>query len=221
MQPRFSDIVLDRDGTVIEDRHYLCAPEDIRFLPGAVTALQRLTHAGCRLFVLTNQSGIGRGYFSQEQYHAVQRHLDQLLAHYGVVLNASLFCPHAPSAACSCRKPAPGMLRALEHDHGLVPRRSIVIGDKRSDLQLAQTGELAGAILVATGKGEETAQSLDLAPLQHHAYREGEYAPGIGHFVFARDLTAAAQWLVPDLPLGKKEKADVVPPASGLTITHT
>lgn len=199
MQPRLSDIVLDRDGTVIEDRHYLCTPEDVCFLPGAVAALQRLTRAGCRLFVLTNQSGIGRGYFSQEQYYAVQRHLDHLLAHYGVVLNASLFCPHSPTAACSCRKPAPGLIHALEHDHGLEPGRSIVIGDKASDLQLAQTGGLAGAVLVATGKGEDTAQSLGLAPLQHEAYREEQHASGMGRFVFARDLQAAAEWLAPDI----------------------
>ena len=196
MHPFYHDILLDRDGTVIEDRHYLHDPDQIRFLPGALPGLQALVRAGCRLFVVTNQSGIGRGYFSRDDYDNVERRLDHLLARHGVVLSASAYCPHSPSDTCSCRKPAPGLVQTLIEHHGLQPRRSIVIGDKKSDIRLAETAGLGGGILVATGKGRQEAEHLGCPPLGEEAYLECEQSPAGAPVLFARDLEAAAEWIL-------------------------
>lgn len=147
-------VVLDRDGTIIVDKHYLADPEGVELLPGAAEALARLARAGLGLVVATNQSGIGRGYFGEQDMHRVNERLDELLAEHGVRIERYYFCPHGPNEGCECRKPCTGMLDAARAELGLDPARAFVVGDKVSDVEL---GRRAGAvsILVRTGKGAE------------------------------------------------------------------
>lgn len=148
-------VVLDRDGTIIVQKHYLSDPGEVELLPGAAEALKRMSRLGLGLVVVTNQSGVGRGLYSRRSVKEVNdRMLDLLARQAGVVLDAIYYCPHAPWQECSCRKPAGGMLRAAAEDFAFDPAQSFVIGDKPCDIEL---GLRAGAttILVRTGYGAE------------------------------------------------------------------
>ncbi|MEG6552093.1 HAD-IIIA family hydrolase, partial [Desulfocurvibacter africanus] len=115
-------VVLDRDGTIIVDKHYLADPEGVELLPGAVEGLARLAGAGLGLVVATNQSGIGRGYFGEEDLHLVNARLSEVLAEHGVHIERYYFCPHGPEADCACRKPCTGLLDQAARELGLDPR---------------------------------------------------------------------------------------------------
>jgi len=145
-------ILLDRDGTIIVDRHYLSDPAGVELLPGAASGLRRMSAMGFRLAVLTNQSGVGRGYYDEASVHACNARMAELLAAHGVALDGIFYCPHAPEAACGCRKPAPGLVEQAAAALDFDPRRAVVIGDKEADMLL---GRAVGAatILVRTGKG--------------------------------------------------------------------
>jgi D-glycero-D-manno-heptose 1,7-bisphosphate phosphatase len=134
-------VFLDRDGTIVADAEYLADPDDLELLPGAGAALARLQRAGFLLALVTNQSGVGRGYFPESAVRAQQARLAELLQPFGVTFAATRYCPHHPDAACACRKPKPGMLldagRELRVDFG----RSWMIGDKPSDVE---AGRAAG-----------------------------------------------------------------------------
>ncbi|MBT8403021.1 MAG: HAD family hydrolase [Gemmatimonadetes bacterium] len=147
-------VFLDRDGTLIEDADYLADPEGVVLIAGAADALARLRAAGFALVVVTNQSGIARGRFTEGDYRRVSARLDELLAEGGVALDASLHCPHHPtySGPCGCRKPAPGMLVSAAGALGLDLDRSWIVGDKVTDLQAGDAAGAAG-ILVRTGYG--------------------------------------------------------------------
>jgi D-glycero-D-manno-heptose 1,7-bisphosphate phosphatase len=147
-------VLLDRDGTIIADRHYLSDPEGVELLPGAVEGLRALKRLGLGLLVVSNQSGLGRGYFQEQDLWAVHMRLRQLLAAEGLQLDGSYYCPHLPEDACACRKPAPGLVEQAAQEQGFEPSLCFVIGDKRSDVEL---GLAVGAvsILVRTGKGRE------------------------------------------------------------------
>ncbi len=155
-------LLLDRDGTVIEDRHYAAEPDQIVLLPGAASALARFARAGARLFLVSNQSGVGRGFFSEAAARACNERLAELLAAEGVRFTDMLFCPHAPEAGCACRKPGTGMWELLRARRDLDPARSIMIGDKPDDLRFGRAAGLAASVLVLTGKGRETAARLGL-----------------------------------------------------------
>lgn len=147
--------LLDRDGTVIEDRGYIGDPDDVVLLPGAAAGLRRLRALGFGLVLVTNQSGLGRGYFDAEQLDAVHRRLGAVLADERIVLDGIYLCPHRPDHDCDCRKPRPGLgLRAAE-ELGIDLAASVMIGDKRSDIDF---GRRLGArtILVRTGHGAQT-----------------------------------------------------------------
>lgn len=162
MEEQLQNILLDRDGTVIEERHYLADPDDVQLIPGVAPALRDLMSAGCRLFLVTNQSGIGRGYFSRDQYEAVQQRLLHLLRGEGVQLTATVMCPHAPTDNCACRKPLSGLWEELRGMYALEPDRTIMIGDKTADLRFARSAGLKTAALVLTGHGRQTAENLGL-----------------------------------------------------------
>ena len=147
-------VFLDRDGTLVRDLGYTHRIEDYELLPGVVPGLRRILDAGFRLAVVTNQSGIGRGYFKAEQYVAFQAHLAGDLARQGVPIDASYFCPHRPEANCECRKPRPALLHRAERELGADLARSWVIGDSTVDVELAQRGGCRGAVRVLTGKDE-------------------------------------------------------------------
>lgn len=147
-------LFLDRDGVVIQDRHYLSDPELLTLIPGSAEAMRKARERGFRLVGVSNQSGLGRGRFTTDAFMAVQEKLDQLLTIQGAGFDAFFFCPHAPEANCRCRKPAPGL---LEEAAALVPWQapgSWLVGDKLADVDLAlRTG--LGAVLVRTGYGAE------------------------------------------------------------------
>jgi D-glycero-D-manno-heptose 1,7-bisphosphate phosphatase len=145
-------VLLDRDGTLIAERNYLSRVADVELLPGAAQGLRLLQHAGLGLVVLTNQSGLGRGYFDWDTLNAVHAHLTRLLANEGVSLDGIYVCPHTPEDTCDCRKPLPGLAEraAVELQFNLAD--SFVIGDKPCDIEL---GRRIGAVplLVRTGYG--------------------------------------------------------------------
>jgi len=131
-------VILDRDGTVVVDRHYLGDPQGLEFMPGAVTGLRKLHAMGCKLIIITNQSGIGRGILTLEQVERVNAGLGMMMDTIGAPLIATYFCPHAPDAKCDCRKPSPGLLLQAAKDHHFDPATCVVIGDKGSDIELGK-----------------------------------------------------------------------------------
>lgn len=152
-------VILDRDGTLIVEREYLADPKDVALLPGAGAAVRSLQQMGLGVVLITNQSGVGRGFFTLDQLALVQRRVIQLLAEEGVRLDGVYICPHAPDAACACRKPEPGLLRQAAAELGFHPEDSIVIGDKPDDIEM---GRRAGAttVLVRTGYGARFESSV-------------------------------------------------------------
>ena len=147
-------VILDRDGTVIVERHYLADPDQVALIPGVAGALRQLRQMGLRLVILTNQSGIGRGLFTEQRVEAIHQRMRALLAEEDVQLDGIFYCPHTPEDACACRKPAPGLIEQAARQLGFEPHESIVIGDKACDIEL---GRRVGAmtVLVRTGYGAE------------------------------------------------------------------
>ncbi len=147
-------VFVDRDGTLIEDRDYLADPSGVSLVPGAVEALASLRAAGFALVVVTNQSGIARGLYRLEDYHAVTQRLDAVLGAAGVPLDGTYFCPHHPdyTGPCTCRKPGVGMYVRAAGELGLDLQASWYVGDKITDVLPAL--ELGGqGILVRSGYG--------------------------------------------------------------------
>lgn len=149
--------LLDRDGTIIEERRYLSDPAGVTLLPGAAEGMRLLREAGFGLAVLTNQSGIGRGYYTEEDMHRVHARMRELLEAERVFLDGIYFCPHAPQAGCSCRKPEPGLAEQAARELGFSLRDAYVLGDKPADVDLAARCGAVG-VLVRTGYGAQAEQ---------------------------------------------------------------
>lgn len=160
--PQITALLLDRDGTVIKDKHYLADPEGVELLPGVGETLQLLARQGVRFYLVSNQSGVGRGYFPLDSVFACNKRLAELLAPYNVEFEDMLFCPHTPEEACACRKPGAGMWEVLQQRHTLAPRAALMVGDKPEDMAFAARVGLAGSILVLSGKGLHTMGKLGL-----------------------------------------------------------
>lgn len=150
-------VVLDRDGTIIEERHYLSDPGQVELIHDAAPGLRQLQRMGLGLVVITNQSGIGRGYFDEARLELIHQRLGQLLEAEGVYMDGIYFCPHIPEDDCLCRKPKTGLLELAARELNFDPRASIIIGDKASDIEM---GQRVGAttLLVRTGYGAEVGQ---------------------------------------------------------------
>lgn len=192
------NLVCDRDGTIIYDRHYLCEPNGVELLPGAVTGLQRLVSAGLKLFVATNQSGIGRKMYTAEQYMACERRLDGLLAGQGVQVTGTVFCPHAPEEACNCRKPKTGLWEQLQTFFDLRPEESVMIGDKPADIDFGKNCGFALTILVLTGKGAKSVAAMGINPEHQDIVKKGYYCPSRAGLpdCIAPDLDRAADFIL-------------------------
>ena len=132
-------LLLDRDDTILDDPGYLKDPEKISFLPHAIEGLRLFHSAGWPLVVVTNQSGIGRGFFGLAEVQAVHDRFEHLLEIEGVRLAGIYFCPHAPQAQCRCRKPARGLADQAALDLGLDLSDAVMVGDKASDIELGRT----------------------------------------------------------------------------------
>jgi D-glycero-D-manno-heptose 1,7-bisphosphate phosphatase len=130
-----SAVFVDRDGTIMEDTDYCSDPKDVRILPGVLDALRRLKSRGFKIIIITNQSGIGRGLFTLDQYLAVESEVLRQLGD-GLV-DATYYCPDAPGQPSNCRKPAPGMVVQATREHEIDLSRSFLIGDKEIDVECA------------------------------------------------------------------------------------
>ena len=146
-------LLLDRDGTLIEERPYISNPKWVKLLPGAAQGLIQLKRAGFKRVVVSNQSGIGRGIVTPAQLNQVNRRFLQRLKAKKAGVDGLYWCPHKPSARCSCRKPNLGMVKRASKDLGVSWKRSISVGDKPSDVQLGQRTGGYG-VLVLTGHGK-------------------------------------------------------------------
>lgn len=166
-------VVLDRDGTIIIDRHYLADPDGVEFEAGAVEGLRAMAGLGYRLVVVTNQSGIARGLLDVDRLEAIHERLRLMLADADVRLEGIYYCPHGPADDCDCRKPKSGLIRQAATDLNFDMGEAVVIGDKESDVEF---GLRVGALtmLIDTGSGARPATRA-------------------AHIV--KDLTAAAQIL--------------------------
>jgi len=170
-------VLLDRDGTVNVERNYLSSPDQLELYPGVGPALRRLSELGFGIAVVTNQSGVARGYFDLEMLSKVHERLAELLAAEGVTLDGIYICPHSPEDDCRCRKPLPGMVEQAVAEHGFDPKLAFLVGDKALDIEMGQAVG-ATAILVRTGYGAKTEAAENCAPA-----------------VVVDDLPAAAAWI--------------------------
>jgi histidinol-phosphate phosphatase family protein len=153
---RAPPVFLDRDGTLIVEKHYLSDPQEVHIEDGVVEGLSMLMALGHPLIVLSNQSGIGRGMFGASDARRVNARVEEILRAQGVTIMAWYVCPHAPDSPCVCRKPLPGMALEAAREWGLELPGAFVIGDKRSDLELADAIGGTG-ILLTTGHGRKAA----------------------------------------------------------------
>jgi len=190
------NILLDRDGTVIRENHYLSTPEYVQLLPGVAHSLQRLSHAGFHLFLVSNQSGIGRGYFSESDRKKVDQRLENMLVPYQVVFRGKLHCPHAPEDGCTCRKPRTGMWSVLQREFGLRAEQSLMVGDKMSDVAFGKNAGLAATALLLTGHGSDEARNLGIPEPDGPWREERESRAREWPDIVARDLNAFCAWLL-------------------------
>ena len=145
-------VFVDRDGTIMEDCDYCSDPKDVRIFPGVPEALRRLKARGFKLIVITNQSGIGRGLMTVEQYRSVEA---EVLRQVDGLIDATYFCPDVPGQHSSCRKPSPGMILQANREHGIDLSRSFFIGDKEIDVECGRNAGVR-TIRVQTGFQHDT-----------------------------------------------------------------
>jgi len=158
-------VFLDRDGTINVEKEYLYLIEEFEFIPGTPRAIRLLNEAGFFVAVASNQSGVARGFFTEEDVQRLHRHIGEELAKEGAFVDAWLYCPHHPQGRgsyalpCGCRKPLPGMLTEASRRFGIDLESSVMIGDKLADIE---AGIAAGcrSILVRTGYGADAESSL-------------------------------------------------------------
>ena len=152
-------VFLDRDGTVNVEENFISSPDQLQLIPRAGNAIRELNNLGTKVFIITNQSGVARGYFSEEAVHDIHDALRNLLKKEGAFIDDFFYCPHLPGAKderynsdCDCRKPKPGMLLQAQKKYSVDLRRSFVVGDRCIDVA---AGKAVGAhtVMVATGYG--------------------------------------------------------------------
>lgn len=149
-------VFLDRDGTLIEDKDYLSKPEEVRIFHGAAAALKKLQDAGFLLVMVTNQSGVGRGYFTLHDVERVHEYLCTKLAEEGVTFSKIYIAPEAPDVPSRARKPSPQFLFDARDELGIDLAQSYIVGDKLIDLECGWNAGVAKSILVRTGYGKTT-----------------------------------------------------------------
>ena len=174
-------VFLDRDGTLIEEKDYLSDPSQLQMLPGVPEALKRLMDAGFLLFIVTNQSGIGRGYYSLRDMERVNERLIDDLRPYEVRFEKIYFAPEAPEQPSRGRKPSPLFLFDARDDFNVDLSQSYMIGDKLSDLECGWNAAVKNSFLVRTGYG---------------AITEKKFEEKIRKAAVADNLTEAVQWIL-------------------------
>jgi len=174
-------VFLDRDGTLIAEENYLHRPEDVKILPGTPAGLKRLGDAGFKLFIVSNQSGVGRGYFTLADVERVNEHLCGELARAGVRFAKIYIAPEPPDQPSHGRKPSPQFLFDARDEFSLDLGQSYLIGDKLSDLECGWNAGVKKSILVRTGYGAEL---------------ERESLAKIARAAVVDDLAGAAEWIL-------------------------
>ncbi len=174
-------VFLDRDGTLIVEKNYLHRPEDVELFPGAGAALQKLCAAGFKLVMVTNQSGIGRGYYTLADAERVNEHVCNLLAAEGARFEKCYIAPEAPDQPSRTRKPSPQFLFDARDEFGLNLAESFMVGDKLIDLECGWNAGVKRSILVRTGYGAEV----------EHADKEKISRAGV-----VNNLTEMADWIL-------------------------
>jgi D-glycero-D-manno-heptose 1,7-bisphosphate phosphatase len=152
MDKRF--VLLDRDGTIVAERNYLSHPDQIELIPGAAEGLKRLSQLGFGLLVITNQSGIARGYFDEGRLAQIHGRMCDMLAEHDIRLDGIYVCPHMPEDDCGCRKPRVGLVVTAAAELGFDPTGCFMVGDKPCDIELGRRVG-AGTFLVRTGYGTQ------------------------------------------------------------------
>ncbi|HKG21604.1 MAG TPA: D-glycero-beta-D-manno-heptose 1,7-bisphosphate 7-phosphatase [Blastocatellia bacterium] len=184
-------IFLDRDGTINEDIGYVSAPDELKIYPWAAEAIRLFNEAGLKVIVITNQSGVARGMYSEETLNAIHDRLREELGRHEARIDGAYYCPHHPEIGveqyrrkCECRKPLDGMLKRAARDHAIDLELSYMVGDKASDINLASNAGARG-VLVLTGYGRET-----LADRGHYPCEP---------VIVAEDLLEAARRILEDM----------------------
>ncbi len=150
----YEAVFIDRDGTICEEVDYLDDLSKLRLIDGSAEAIRIINHSGMKAVVITNQSGVGRGLFTEEFVDRVHEKLRKILERKGAFLDGIYYCPHLPDAGCLCRKPEQGMLRKASEDMGIDFTKSYMVGDKAIDIEFARRAGAKG-VMVRTGYGEE------------------------------------------------------------------
>jgi histidinol-phosphate phosphatase family protein len=168
-------VFIDRDGTMARDVTYCSRPEDFDLFPTTARAVKLLRDYGFKVIVVTNQSGVARGYFSEEMLAGIHRKMEKELAAEGALLDGIYYCPHHPDGGCSCRKPKPGMALRAAADHDIDLERSFVVGDLPADVELGRAVHCR-TVLISDKENVEK-------------------GPGSPDYI-ASDLYQAARWVV-------------------------
>lgn len=194
-------VFLDRDGVICTEEGYISDPRKMRLIPGAAEAIRLFNENGIASIVVTNQSGVARGFFDEETVVALNQAMQERLEEQGAHLDAAYYCPHHPegvvqrySMVCDCRKPSIGLLRQAARECNLDVEQSYLVGDKLSDIACAGRAGVKG-ILVLTGYGAEECKRLDRTP-------------GVLPAFIAADLREAAGWILNDLRSSNHEDID-------------
>ena len=196
-----SAVFLDRDGVISEEVGYLSDLSQLQLIPEAAQAVHRLNAIGLKVIIITNQSGVARGYFSESQVREVHREMEKMLSAQRAQIDAIYYCPHHPEGTvgqyrreCDCRKPSPGMLAQAADEHGIDLTQSYLVGDKLTDVECAQRAGTRG-ILVLTGYGKDEEKKIHDASSAKPVF-------------IAQNLLEAAQWIIEDYSGGKRGDTD-------------
>lgn len=182
-------VFLDRDGTINYDTHYLNDPDKVRLLGGVINALRRLRKAGFLLIIISNQSGIARGYIKESALKKINSKIVKMLKERGILIDRVYYCPHHKDAKifrykkqCDCRKPGPGMIINAGSKFNIDLKNSFIAGDMEADIGAGKNAGLKGCVLVLTGRGKETFKRR----------RELKYKPDY----IAKNLNEAVSWIL-------------------------
>ncbi len=152
-------IFLDRDGVINKEKNYLYKKEDFEFIDGVFDACKYFQKLGYQLIIITNQSGIARGYYQEEDFQKLTQWMLRKFTNQGLRILDVFFCPHGPGSTCSCRKPQPGMLLEAREKYNIDMKNSWMIGDKEADVGAANAAGIENTILVKTGHDIDEANS--------------------------------------------------------------
>lgn len=195
-------VFMDRDGTICEEIGFLSDLSKLRLIEGSAEAIRMINATGMKVVVVTNQSGVGRGLFTEDFVDKVHEELRKMLEKEGAFLDGVYYCPHLPDAGCLCRKPESGMLQMASKDMDIDLKRSYMVGDKAIDIELAHKAGAKG-VMVRTGYGEEELNKFTVHPGLAPQSGAGSSLPAESGITvtpdyLAENLLDAVKWIVKD-----------------------